>query len=143
MLVKPRPLQILSVLCLTLGAGLALALILTPFDLPLYSVNGAEMKGRLFARLFAVPLAILALSLGVAGWAVIRNKRWSRSALLFAVAAFWGTGAWISTVSDDTIAIGGWVWRGGILVAISALLLYLPPGIRQYYETLNQDDRGA
>jgi hypothetical protein len=112
------------------------ALLIAPLDLPWYSVNGQEMRGRAFARALGVPTALMAVTMLIAGWGIHRNRRWSRPALLIALAAFWAAGAWVAAFSYGQGVLAGYLWRGLVLLAIGVLILYRLPSLRRYYEAL-------
>jgi hypothetical protein len=138
--IKPRGLHLASFLCLALSLSLGIALILAPLDQPWYSVNEHHMKGRAFASAFGIPItAIIATSL-LAGWATLRDKRWSRLALLAALATFWGATAWATAFFEGSGVILGYFWRGLILSGVAALILYGLPSFRRYYKELDEID---
>jgi hypothetical protein len=134
---KPPGLQIASFLCMALGAGLAIALVLTPLDRPWYNVNDHVMRGREFARAFAVPSALMAVTLFIAGWSLFRDHARSRTAMLVAIGTFWGAGAWFEAYFLGSGVLIGALWRGILLLATCAAFLYGWPSLRRYYGSLN------
>jgi hypothetical protein len=138
--VKPRGLHLASFLCIALSVGLAIGLVLAPLDQPWYSVNGQGMRGRAFASAFGIPVTLIAVTLFLAGWGILRDRRWSRPALLVALGTFWAAGAWFAAVFEGSGVILGYLWRGVILIAIGALILYGLPSIRRYYTALDEID---
>jgi hypothetical protein len=136
--VKPRGLHLASFLCLALSLGFTIGLILAPLDQPWYSVNGHSMRGRAFASAFGIPVTLIVITLFLAGWGTVRDKRWSRPSLLVALGTFWGAGAWFAAVFEGSGIILGYLWRGVILIAIAALILYGLPSMRRYYKALDE-----
>ena len=142
--IKPRGLHLVSFLCIAISLGLAIGLILAPLDQPWYTVNGHTMRGRAFASTFGVPVTFIIITWFLAGWGTFRAKRWSRLALLAALGTFWAAGAWFAAVFEGRGVILGYLWRGVLLIAIGALILYGLPSMRRYYRALDEIDvRGA
>jgi hypothetical protein len=140
---KPVPLQIAMLLLLGLGVGLGIGLLLAPLDLRIYSLDEGTIGGREFARLVGLPASLMAVSFSLAGWGLLRDRTWSRPAILASVASLGIMFSWGSAIAPGGYAVDGHLVATPILVGVAAWYLHFAEGPKAYYAALSHRERVA
>ena len=140
---KPRSLRIVTVLLLGLGVGFAVALLLAPFDFPIYSVNDQAMGGLEFTRMVGVPIGLMSVTFCLAGWALFRNRSWSRFACIFAAACFGFAASWVAAIAPAGQIIAPHLLGTPLFVGLATWYLYFARGPKEYYAALSGSQRSG
>ena len=118
-----------------LGGMLCLVfMLLAPFDIGTYSINGEAVSGPEFLRRIGVLWAANGVTMLLIGYAIWKELPWSRPVMMF-----W----WliltvilvVSSLQDGTSPLGS-LFMGGLCAAVAAWYLYGRDNVVGYYNSL-------
>jgi len=135
---KPASLRTAAWVFLVGGAAGLVGLLVTPLDLPIYSIGATTLSGRAFAATAGVPFALGTALFLIAGVALLKDYAWSRLSFVVAVLGYGISAAWIGLKTGDAALTGNAGLGGFLLAVVAAIYLYRSSAVRAYYQQLSQ-----
>lgn len=134
---KPFLLQVGMIGSALCGAIFVAVLVLAPFNLGTYTINGAPATGPEFLRAAGVPFGLLGTLLLAIGFGLWFERAWTRLLMI----GFWGVmlalGAAQMMDGSLTVSAGlGGIVEMLIALALAGWYLYQKPNVVAYYERL-------
>jgi hypothetical protein len=125
------------------GAGLGILLLLAPFDIGSYSIDGATVTGPEFLREAGIIFGAIAIVCSAISYGLWTGRTWTRPLMLFywIISGAYLIGDAVGRKSNDDLLAG--IFFLVVTLAAAGLYLYGRKTVVEYYRALSKEQRAG